>query len=503
MAFLPQAHGCPKHCAVERRTDCRRHPQVLLYAHTTVADYKMADNNLGRHTGLSRSRDVLTDMNNVRHELRRRNPAGYTAPLRVEVNTGIDEDGKATVDHFYADLLPLYFKSSVVRETLEGLDGRPTRSQGIRVEGGKIPLKAVKIVVAYCFGSYNAHNWAADLDAEPRLAAFVYDIACAYKIATLEKLVGNSAFSEETSSLNCDTAVRLLNRAEGRNAGLYRIAFMFICYNVQRVAASDEWTDLSKSELRRLYMSKHLRCNEEARFQMAVRWLAAPGLKEDELSRKTVVFYRLANRLLYGVIPEDAEDIQMYSEGVDQMYAEQNQLAPFRSVDRLRKGKHTTFTAFRLGPEYMFKVKEAKSPEYHGYAPPRFIGQFRSLGYYWTLEVVWYHPGNIDGHKPGVGIFLRLIHGTDMAGQSKDGEVIGVLTDFMLRLHCSNDWDKCRKATKPLQFDFYNLPGNADAIGDRHFLGYSDAKELLKKKCDLHVSVEIRRVKELTKREQW
>lgn len=458
---------------------------------------------VGRHMGLSRSRDVLTDMNNVRHSLRRLNPGAYSAPLQVSLCTGYDRDGEPEREFFHADLLPLYFQSPVVREELRDLDARPTRDTVFEVAGGRLPRNAFSVLLAYCNGSAGASNWAADLDAEPRLAYAVYDLACAYEIPMLERLVQNSAFSQETGSLCAETAVRLLVRAQDRSPALYRIAFLYVCYNVREVATSAEWKDLPGAELRRLFMSKHLRCSEEVRFyDMAIRWLhGGEGESEELLGRRQEMFWRLMRRIMYCLV--SADDILRYRQVATDMYHDDNQLPPYAPVDRRREGSFTTFTAFRLGSDYFTKVRDARRPEYRDYGPPRYIGQFRSLGYYWSLEVVWYHPGNTSGHKEGVGIFLRLMHGTDKAGATKAGEVTGVLTDFMLRLHCSNDYNRCRKASRALQYDMLNLPGKADSIGDRHFLGYSEAKDLLKKNLDLHVSVEIRRVRELTARNDY
>jgi hypothetical protein len=467
--------------------------------------------------GLARRGDVREDMNNVRRELARRNPRGYSAPVNVRV------DDRTIV----VDLLPLSFVSSVIEKAIAGLEERDPAATALKIPG-RIPVDAVKIVVAYADGSSRAQNWAADLDATPSLAAYVWDLACLLKVDGLERLVRKAAFSTYTHSLSSETAARLLLRARKRgDETLYTAAKMFICYNLTACARGPEWGELSQRELARVLDSQHVRATQAQRYEAIAQWqMQTPEGAEDRQEGFYTLLGKLHWPLLSPRVPgnEDALAYREFSERIE--YVNVGQLIPVGAAVE-RRVRRAAFAAFQLNPQMdgdghagllkaAAKNREEEADRYaragllkaaaeskrdpHGERDaeaPRFRGQFKAFNYYWQVEVPWYGRHDVDG-GPALGCYLRLLHGSDMAGLRKRSDVIGLQTAFMLRLHCSDNFDRCLKTYGPLDVDMLNLPGRRKSYGCRYLLDAAECRRMLKKMPDLYVSVEIRRVREMT-----
>jgi hypothetical protein len=494
---------------------------------------------------------VRADMNDVRRRLAKQNPHGYTCPMQIQFTPDFC---------IREDVLPLFYCSSVVREQLEKIPERP--STAILCVQGSTDVDAFRIVLAYAHGSSHAHNWVADLGEQPELAAYVWELAVVYKIEKLEKFTREPAFDAQAGSLNIETAVRLLKNAE--HIPVYRDkALKYLCYHFAEIVAPPEssmdsyfgigaggsengylqkqqetcrdFGYLTYKEMKEILTSVHMRATEEQRFTAINRWAifeppaSDPCVKDDKPKKdecqgavdpckdvdpceevdpckaiepvkkteseraraaRSSYFYRLSALIYYPLISNKNSIIMEFEDyNADIIYG----LPPRKADDRRRIGS-MRFYAFKLDD----LIEKIRSKE-EFYEPPRLKGLFKAYNYYWQLEVPWY----LKAKGPSMGVLLRVLHGTDEAGSKiKGGELAGLMTKFLFRLHCSNDFNKCYRQSDVLHVDMLNLPGGSTSYGIKNFLDKNSCRfvrKQMKKGC-LYVSVQICNVKELPKK---
>jgi hypothetical protein len=486
---------------------------------------------------------VRADMNDVRRRLAKQNPRGYTCPMQIQFTPDFC---------IREDVLPLFYCSPVVREQLEKIPERP--STAILCVKGSTNVDAFKMMLAYAHGSSLAHNWVADLGAMPELAAYVWELAVVYKIAKLEQFTREPAFDTSAGSLNLETAVRLYKHSD--HIPVYRDkALKYLCYHFAEIVAPPEssmntylgieagsgngdpqpacrdFGFLTYREMKDILSSVHVRATEEQRFDAITRWAffeppTSDPCKDDKLTdckdevdpckdlceevdpckaiepvkrtesekakaARTSEFYRLSGLIYYPLIRNRSSYIMQFEDyNAEGSYG----LPPRRADDRRRIGR-MRFFAFKLDD----LLTEVDSDQ-DFYEPPRLRGLFKAFNYYWQLEVPWY----LLFKSPSMGVLLRVLHGTDEAGSIiKRRELAGLMTKFLFRLHCSDDFNKCYRQSEVLHVDMLNLPAGSASYGIKKFLDKKSCRFIqkkMKKDC-MYVSVQICDVKEIAKKQ--
>jgi hypothetical protein len=491
---------------------------------------------------------IRGDMNAVRLNLARRNPNGYACPLQIQFTPDFC---------IRADVLPLYYCSSVVRDQLEKIPERP--SKAILCVKGSTDVDAFKIVLAYSHGSSNAHNWVADLAARPELAAYVWELAIVYKIEKLELYTRDPAFDAGSGSLNIDTAVRLFKHSS--HIPQYRDkALKYMCYNFARIVGPPEQSYnsylgigsvqgsvndgeiacrdfgfLTYLEVREIITSIHVRATETQRFN-AVRVWATSVLprndpcvdeaaakkdekdtpKDDGCCKKVDPWVDEPDPCVQIEAPKQSASEKakvdrgekyfrlaglIYYPLISNPSGEIKEVAEWREMETFGLLPRKANERRRIGSMrfYAFKLDDLLSEVNSGqdfYEPPRLRGLFKAYNYYWQVEVPWYQTLKV----PSMGILLRVLHGTDEAGSTiKKRELAGLMAKFMFRLHCSDNFDKCYRQTDVVHVDMLNLPAGHKAYGFRSFLGKRSCKFISKLKNCVYVSVQLCGVKEIAK----
>lgn len=434
------------------------------------------------------NQDVRTDMTNVRRILARDNPRGYSLPIIVIFNKH---------EKVQKDALPLYFASPVVRKQLANVDER--NDNAMIVFPGTTTAKAIDITFAYCLGNSLGENWAADLDENMAETAYVWELATALRLKTLERFTREAAFDELTGALNFKTACMLYKKSKQFPA-LNKKAFLYIARNFDSVVNADGVVEdeavgscfpfLTYTEFRDIICAQQLCATEEQRYSAISKWIGSNPFPAKD---REAEFYRLVSRLNFSLVRPRRADILEYRS----LEADVYEILPC-SPHTTRQMGNRVFFAFSLDP-----LLEKVSIGVIGYKAPRFIGQFKCYEYYWQMEAPWYGK-NDTSSASALGMYLRLLHGTDKAGSRAESDVIGVQTCFRLRLHWSKNFDKCYRESECFDVDMMNLPRGDKMHGYRSFLGKKNREQLLKKYkkglVDAYASVEIVRVRELTER---
>lgn len=436
--------------------------------------------------------DVRTDMNNIRRTLANKNPSGYSIPLTIRFNGS---------DSVKRDVLPLFFLSRVVQQLLPRLKERDDSSH-LDIPG-RTCRRAVDILLSYCDGSSRSSNWAADLDETPEVAPYVWELAQVFELKNLERFTRKAAFEEETGALNPKSACLLYKKSK-QYPDLNRRAFLYIARNFMTVVNTRTYfVHLTYIELHDILVSQHLCATEKQRFQAMNIWCQGPRRDaewydddEEQFSGRLDRFYQLAAKIHFALVNKRETEILRYMN----YEATESGMPPRRADITQRIGRRRRY-CFRL-KRYLEALK-VKSDGY--YVTPRFKGQFQFGEYYWQLELVFYDEEQV-ADPPAMGMYLRLLHGTDKAGKQSRQQVVGVQTDFTLRLHLSKDVTECYRSAC-FSADMMNLPGGNRMHGYRTFVGKRSLQKVLKSKRggirDLYASVEMRKVRELLSRNRW
>lgn len=460
---------------------------------------------------------VRRDLNAVRRAFARRNPRNLAAPLLVKV-------GDAPPARY--DLLPLYFVSPVIRELLDDLPSRPDHDAHVLEVEGDVSVHVWGMFLDYGHGSGHGKNWAADLDEagsrEGGVSAWVWELAAFYKVHTLEKLVRKTAFGP--SGLNFSTCAMLMLRAkEDRLDDMYEVAFRFMCYKLEECTRSGHFVYLSFKDIRGVIQSVHLRATQDQKYKAICAWqIGWPGMGAREAESRAANYYGLFGSIMFSFITDPgALAMRTYALGGA---VNEGKLAPSEPVFE-KEGKKYYFAGFSLKHQKpilnqsgefeldspsLLEVAHRRDTELKGreweVPTPRFVGEFKAFNYYWQLECPWYSADEGGFAKMGMGAYLRLRHGTDMAGLAVRGNVVGLEVEYRFRLHCATNFKKCYKMSAPFREDMLNVKGQKTMYGLKRFLEAKECKKFLDayKKDDplamphLHVSIEIRRVEEIT-----
>lgn len=429
--------------------------------------------------------DIRREMNNVRRKLASKNPHGYTCPIEIEVN------GCQT---FVDDILPLYFASSVVRDALKELPSRPCRAV-FKVEG-YTKREAVQIVLDYANGNARSKNWAADLDEKPHLAAYVWELALQYKVDNLEYYSRDLAFDAEYGSLNLETAPRLFSKSE-RYPAQRQKAKLYICYHLKSyrpnlpqqglVDMARNFPLLSVDDMKEILSSKHLRAKPDQVFSVLTRWYNDDPERHDD-------WYYLVEKFV--ILPlAHSQEVEERREFFQDRVTERILPRKPESNNHRLRNKNSHFVAFNLED---LRTEVAFDPD--PYYPIRLKGVFEAYNYYWQMQAVWYGP---RAGGPSVGVYLRLLHGSDRAGRYVDGrnepnqEVAGVIVKFRLRIHASDNFKKCQVQSVLYDEDMFTPRAGREMIGDRRLLHRDTARAFRKGKYTSYASVEMCSVKEV------